>query len=78
MVHPSLFVLLHELIIFFAVKFLLLYSVIMVNSTPNSSSSSPTYTPEPSNPLFLFPSGVPGVSLVVVPFQGLVLGVGEV
>ncbi|XP_019248694.1 PREDICTED: uncharacterized protein LOC109227959 [Nicotiana attenuata] len=46
----------------------------MVSSTPDSSSSSPAYTPEPSSPLFLLPSDVPGVSLVVVPFSGSSFG----
>lgn len=36
----------------------------------NSSSSSYVYTPEPSSPLFLLPSDVPGVSLVAIPFSG--------
>ncbi|XP_075074682.1 uncharacterized protein LOC107767956 [Nicotiana tabacum] len=46
----------------------------MVNSTPDSSSSSSPYTREPSSPLFLLPSNVPGVSLVVVPFSGTSFG----
>ncbi|XP_019230465.1 PREDICTED: uncharacterized protein LOC109211384 [Nicotiana attenuata] len=46
----------------------------MVNSTPDSSSSSSAYTPKPSSPLFLLPSDVPGVSLVVVPFSGTSFG----
>nr|XP_016509153.1 PREDICTED: uncharacterized protein LOC107826665 [Nicotiana tabacum] len=46
----------------------------MVNSTPDSSSSSSAYTPEPSSPLFLLPSDVSGVSLVVVPFSGTSFG----
>ncbi|XP_009786085.1 uncharacterized protein [Nicotiana sylvestris] len=46
----------------------------MVNSTSNSSSSSPMYTPETSSPLFLLPSDIPGVSLVIVPFFGTSLG----
>nr|XP_009762519.1 PREDICTED: uncharacterized protein LOC104214529 [Nicotiana sylvestris] len=35
----------------------------------NSSSSSFFYTPEPSSPLFLLPSDVPGVSLVAISFS---------
>ncbi|XP_019255114.1 PREDICTED: uncharacterized protein LOC109233701 [Nicotiana attenuata] len=46
----------------------------MVNSTPDSSSSSPAYTPEPSSPLFLLPFDVSSVSLVVVPFSGSSFG----
>ncbi|XP_019259465.1 PREDICTED: uncharacterized protein LOC109237601 [Nicotiana attenuata] len=40
----------------------------MVNSVPETSSST-TYTPEPSSPLFLLPSDVPGISVVPVPFS---------
>jgi len=32
-------------------------------------SSAPVYTPEPSSPLFLLSSDVPGVSLVAVLFS---------
>ncbi|XP_019228278.1 PREDICTED: uncharacterized protein LOC109209461 [Nicotiana attenuata] len=46
----------------------------MVNSTPDSSSSSSAYTPEPSSPLFLLSSDVPGVSLAAVPFSGTNFG----
>ncbi|XP_019267426.1 PREDICTED: uncharacterized protein LOC109244741 [Nicotiana attenuata] len=40
----------------------------------SNASSSTTYTPEPSSPLFLLSSDVPGVSLVSVPFSGTGFG----
>lgn len=43
----------------------------------SGTSSSTTYTPDPSSPLFLLSSDVSGVSLVSVPFSlGLVVGAG--
>ncbi|XP_019257719.1 PREDICTED: uncharacterized protein LOC109235931 [Nicotiana attenuata] len=45
----------------------------MVNSVPETSSST-TYTLEPSSPLFLLPFDVPGISLIPVPFSGTGFG----
>nr|XP_009778056.1 PREDICTED: uncharacterized protein LOC104227505 [Nicotiana sylvestris] len=40
----------------------------------DSSSNTGPYVPEPTSPLFLLPSDVPGVSLVSVPFSGTGFG----
>lgn len=40
----------------------------------DSSSNTGPYVPEPTSPLFLVPSNVPSVSLVIVPFFGTGFG----
>nr|XP_016503333.1 PREDICTED: uncharacterized protein LOC107821414 [Nicotiana tabacum] len=45
-----------------------------VDIRESDASSSTTYTPDPSSPLFLLSSDVPGVSLVRVPFSGTSFG----